>query len=566
MLDRERALGEEYARGGSADYAGSRWSGLFTVFSTAYGKADARACAAASREASCLMMAGHGCRAFASTSRLLRSLREPFWPRPDDADPAAARESLRREGAEVAFALETHAEATKRYMKLSASEDGFDFLSAYAEIASARYDDVVTGIKAKSGGPAIGWDGPEGEGARAARLEALRGELERSGVRNGAGNRESAVARYRYAVALTGERGSATGYEDQEVPPEDLNEALGLCEGLPEALSGAGAPGEPGPLDARRLTGRAAYLSGDVALAERVRRKALAEAKAALSSRHPAVLGLKCDLAESLLAKGDGKRALDLLSVIMSHLTVGPAASPLEAARAAVLLSNGYLSSGDPLGAAAERFKAADSLEIRYGSDHRGAVELRARGAALLSETGNYGAAAAVYGACAESAARAVGARDLRALAFADKRAATLILAGDAAAAEKVAGTTLSARRAPGGPSGKEAELGLIDTLSFLGAALRKSGDLAGARAACADACAVARAMGPGHLATAGAIEMEAAVAEDMGDMDAALALNREALAIRREVLAPDDRDTLESVRAVGRLSGQGDGNGDGWR
>ncbi|MDR1038711.1 MAG: tetratricopeptide repeat protein [Deltaproteobacteria bacterium] len=599
-LDDTREEGERLALSGEVDVAKLNWCKLEAVFLTAYGEEDARVWTTLSREARCQLEEGECFMALAESTRALKGLRSSCWQMPVGAGIESRMAILGQAGQEVAFAYETQCAARESVREILDSGDGKDDLAAVfcfagddalfpgwdadAEaLLSYFIDDDVDedddagggdgdgdgnggddgsggGGEFGRGGGAVGWDAPEGEGHRAERLAALRGELERAESRSDAGSAESAAARYRYARALAGEWGPETGYDDPDVPREDLLAALELCEGLPEAL--AGVSEGSGRLDALRLLGFAAYRIEQFDWSEDVRSKALKEAEAMLGPEHPTSLVFRCELAESLVANGNGEYSPELISSGTEGLVSVSDRHPGEAARASVLLSRFSVDHGDPVTAVAVRFAAAGILEKLFGRDHRGAVELRAAGAKILRDTGDYRAAAAVQGACAESAARAAGPGDLRTLAFADRHVLTLYLAKDVEA-EGAARKTLSARRAPGGPTGPEAEVGLSNSLMLLGLILLDAGEPGGAYEAFADECiARARSHGPGHRFTLTALDRKARAAEEMGDIEGALALHRETLMLRTENLGPDDPDTLESREAVKRLSRKGKGKG----
>jgi hypothetical protein len=625
-LARALAKGERLAGREESEPARIRWNRLHTVFLAAYGRKDPRPWAALSREARFWLRRGHDAIALAASLAALGGLRGASWTG-SGALETGLRDSGPQGLAEEGFARDTAIRAKDFLEKADACGDVrdaaiaslrepagggpfadddrdwdvfpsealfncredlenpyLDYLAAFSGDGGADAGGAGEG-KGGGGGEAVGNGGGEavdnggggGQGAgvpppgwggadagdRSARLDALRREMERAGAGSDAGTMKADLARFRYVCLLAGDWTPETGYDDEEVPPEDLAAARELGKDLPKALEGAWTEGGPGPFEAWRLAGAMAFRSGDLKRAERMRLRTFKRSMAALGSLHPITLSLKCELGESLAHEGD-PHAVRLVANGAELLEETPSAPFAETVRAKVMLSRVLSRSGDAAGAAAVRLQAADFLERREGRDCRGAVELRVWAGKLLMETGDFRAATGILGACAAAAARAAGSRDLRALALADQHARALLAAGDAGASERVARAALSARRGPGGPAGPEADAGLADTLSILAESLTASGDPVGARAARADECAVrARAQGPGHRATLAALAGEAACAESMGDSSDALALHREALALRAESLGPEDPDTLASKEAVERLTAGGLG-GDG--
>ncbi|MDR1038706.1 MAG: hypothetical protein LBR80_00775 [Deltaproteobacteria bacterium] len=581
-LDIARKLGEKLAASGEFELAATYWERLDTIFLAAYGENDGRVWAAVARESRCLLELGRPVPALWGSSRTLKSMQGAFLPHAVDAGLEAGMAIAHQIAKEVAFSLQTQLEAEGPARKaLKSGNAKAAFFGAFGATGDDAPDlpgsagvDALMRLLSQGGkapgrgaagpgtkGGAVGWDVPEGEGVLTERLAALRGELERTEARSGSTGPEAAEARYRYAMALAGEWGPDTGYEVPDVPGANLAEALRLCDGLPEAL--ADAAGRPSRLDALRLQGYVAFRSGDNRLAEEARRKALHEAEAKFEPWHPRAITAAAELAFTLIEKGDVQGAFALISR-SAEAKDKTDATDEELARMTVVVSSVNLLAGDVAGAIAMRFGAAGALERRYGKDYRGAVELRARGARLLFETEDFRAAAGLLGACAESAARAAGPGDLRALHLADEQAAALLMSGDPSAAEKVVRATLSVRRGRGGPKGSEADAGLADTLTLLGGIRQYLGDRAGARAANAEERAArARAKGPGHRETIATLTRAADAAEASGDADGALELRREALGLREESLGPDDPDTIESRKAVERLSAKAGGKGD---
>jgi tetratricopeptide (TPR) repeat protein len=632
MLDGTRRTGETLARGGAEELARASWNKLRTILETAYGRLAPRCLAALTREIRCHLETGDIAGSLGLMIRLMEGYSSHGLPLGKDPDhrPENSEAAVALGGQEMAFAKETQSfvvQALAEGMDVGAwltapgASSGL-FREVFLPDGGGGAGDEGTdgdGVPAPPRGSSVslslveggddgdgdgdgndaddcGGTGEGGAGNRAVPcgpagvaasweerdwegVEAkLRAELMNAEA-GGRGSPEAAAAGYRLALALAGERDPSTGYEDPDVPEEELREALGLCRALASVVSGTGsgagtARPEAGPmsspeagpgtggvpctLDVMRLEANILLRLEDAGGAERLLRDALKKAGSGQDRTHPTAFAVMGELSEALMAKDELEEAGDLLSVCVDGLSEALGAGHTDAVKARVTLSNLALAAGDPAGAVAQRFMAARYLEDLHGRGHRGTVALRAWGADQMMETGDCHPAARVLSRCAEDAALAAGPRHLRALEMADLSAGAFFLNGELDEAEKTARRTLSARRGPGGPSGLDADMGLADTLGFLGNILMASGDPEGARAAYEDERSVrAACLGPGDPSTVAALDREARAAEAAGDREGALALHREALKLRLERLGDLHPDTEQSRRAVARLTGR---------
>jgi hypothetical protein len=480
---------------------------------------------------------------------------------------------LRRIGQERDFALETLAIAGRAARK----GDWRALLRGFPETFPAPAGGWEIVLDADSDGTYLGrngfdWDAEREKGtgaatgadcppspdnedkARAARAEKLRSAVFSLESTLGPAHPSALNAKTLLAEHLAGRNGSARGLRDPQASEEDLQEALRLCRELQDSLKGGSrAPGEA-LLEVRRILALALEGSGEAGAAAEIRKKALSDAERSPGRSHALSFRLIRDHASSL-AESDRKKAIRLHCEALTGLQKLLGENSREALRSLLMAADLMIEDEVQHVGILMRLDAAEILDGNGGTDLLDAVEVRAETGEMLMEMGEDDAgvlllARAVCDSHRLTGPLSPGTIDLQhnlSLSLTELRDFT----GAADVARRAAAEIEAAAAGRPRPDSNFASI-----MHALGMALEKGGDRAGARGAFARALEEADAGDPGGPEALEILSQTAESAEWAGDAELALELHRRLFDCRMKALGPKDPETLESRKAVKRLSG----------